>query len=62
MPYTLRAAAEALQVSVTTVARWVEDKSLFEVEVKGGVRLVSDESVQRKARERGIDLTAEVAQ
>lgn len=56
MPYTLRAAAKALNVTVTTVKKWVEQGDLYEVPVTGGVRLVSDESVQRKARERGIDL------
>ncbi len=56
MPYTLRAAAKALNVTVTTVQKWVEQGDLYEVPVTGGVRLVSDESVQRKARERGIDL------
>lgn len=58
MPYTLRAAAKALGVSVTTVQKWLEDGDLFEVPITGGVRAVSDESVQRKAKERGVELIA----
>lgn len=61
MPYTLRAAAKALGVSATTVARWVESKQLYELPVKGGVTLISDESVERLARERGITLRSEEA-
>jgi len=59
MPYTFRAAAEALGVSVTTVQKWVKVGDLFELSVHGGCKLVSDESVQRKARVRGVELKGE---
>lgn len=56
MPYTLRAAARALHVSPETARKWLNDKRLYEVPVNGGARLVSDESVQRVARELGVNL------
>jgi len=51
MPYTIRAASRELHVSPTTIVNWLQEGKLFEVPVKGGVRLVSDESVERIKRE-----------
>ena len=61
MPYTIRAAAKALHVSPETARKWLDSGELFETPVEGGVRLVSDESVQRKAKETGVKLGGEAA-
>lgn len=62
MAYTLRAAARKIGVAVTTIQNWIANGALYEVPVVGGVRLVSDESVDRKLRERaGVALEPEPA-
>jgi hypothetical protein len=56
-PYNLSQAAAALRVSKGTVFNWLSNEELFEVDSHGNQRLVSAESVRRKARELGIDLS-----
>lgn len=60
-PYNMNEAARALQKSTSTISYWLTKGELFEVPSHGRQRLISAESIQRKARQLGIELREAVS-